>query len=134
MARSLAVMHSFNSPFYAPGFVAVSQRHFADEDLDVTIRTAPRTAATVDALRSGEAQICLGGIMRSLEEHARAVSVKVYASAYHGSINPSSVTRRGWRSADTRCATTPRRRLTLRNNAARFSIAIVMRVNRWRCI
>jgi NitT/TauT family transport system substrate-binding protein len=67
VARALTVMEPFRSPFYGPQFVALSQGHFADEGLEVTVRTAPRSAGTVDALRSGEAQICLGGIMRSLE-------------------------------------------------------------------
>lgn len=31
------------------------------------MRTAPASAGTVQALLRGEAQICLGGIMRSLE-------------------------------------------------------------------
>jgi len=60
-------MEPFRSPFYAPQFVALSQGHFADEGLDVTVRTAPASAGTVQALLRGEAQICLGGIMRSLE-------------------------------------------------------------------
>jgi NitT/TauT family transport system substrate-binding protein len=67
MGRPLVVMEPFRSPFYAPQFVALSQGHFSDEGLDVTVRTAPRSAGTVDALLGGEAEIALGGIMRSLE-------------------------------------------------------------------
>jgi NitT/TauT family transport system substrate-binding protein len=67
MGRPVLVMEPFRSPFYAPQFVALSRGHFTDEGLDVTVRTAPRSAGTVDALLSGEAQIALGGIMRSLE-------------------------------------------------------------------
>jgi len=67
MGRAITVMEPFRSPFYGPQFVALAQGHFADEGLDVTVRTAPRSAGTVEALRTGEAQICLGGIMRSLE-------------------------------------------------------------------
>ena len=33
-------MEPFRSPFYAPQFVALRQGHFADEGLDVTVRTA----------------------------------------------------------------------------------------------
>lgn len=65
-------MQPFHSPFYAPTFVATAQGHFADEDLDVTVRTAPRSGGTVAALLRGEAEICLGGIMRSLEVADRA--------------------------------------------------------------
>ncbi len=67
MRRAVAVMEPFRSPFYAPQFVALSQSHFAEEGLDVTVRTAGRSAGTVDALLRGEVQISLGGIMRSLE-------------------------------------------------------------------
>ncbi|HEY3064743.1 MAG TPA: ABC transporter substrate-binding protein [Methylomirabilota bacterium] len=67
MGRAVLVVEPFRSPFYAPQFVALAQGHFTDEGLDVTVRTAPRSGGTVDALLHGEAQICLGGIMRSLE-------------------------------------------------------------------
>ena len=66
MARHLTIMEPFRSPFYAPQFVAVSQRHFADEGLEVTVRTAARSGQTVEALLGGEVEISLGGIMRSL--------------------------------------------------------------------
>jgi NitT/TauT family transport system substrate-binding protein len=67
MGRPVVVVEPFRSPFYAPQFVALSQGHFRDEGLDVTVRTAPRSAGTVEALLRREADICLGGIMRSLE-------------------------------------------------------------------
>ena len=67
MGRRLVVVEPFRSPFYAPQFVALSHGHFRDEGLDVTVHTAPRSAGTVEALLHGEADICLGGIMRSLE-------------------------------------------------------------------
>ena len=67
MGRPLTVMEPFHSPFYAPLSIALSQGHFADEGLDVTVRTAERSAGTVDALLRGEVEVCLGGIMRSLE-------------------------------------------------------------------
>ncbi len=67
MGRPITIMEPFRSPFYAPQFVALSQGHFADEGLDVTVRTAGRSAGTVEALLRGEVQISLGGIMRSLE-------------------------------------------------------------------
>jgi NitT/TauT family transport system substrate-binding protein len=60
-------MEPFRSPFYAPTLVALSQGHFADEDLDVTVRTAARSAGTIEALLGGQVEIALGGIMRSLE-------------------------------------------------------------------
>jgi NitT/TauT family transport system substrate-binding protein len=63
----LAVMEPFHSLFYAPQFVALALGHFADEGLDVRVETAGSGRTTVDALVDGSAQICLGGIMRSLD-------------------------------------------------------------------
>jgi NitT/TauT family transport system substrate-binding protein len=67
MSRSLTVMEPFRSPFYAPLLAAVHRGDFAREGLDVTVRTAPRSAGTVAALMDGEVEICLGGLMRSFE-------------------------------------------------------------------
>ena len=63
----LVVGEPFHSVFYAPQFVALGLGHFADEGLDVEVQTAGRGRTTVDALLDGSAQICLGGIMRSLD-------------------------------------------------------------------
>ncbi len=60
-------MEPFRSPFYAVMFVALSQRHFAAEDLDVTLGTAPQSGATVNALLDGHVEVSLGGLMRSFE-------------------------------------------------------------------
>ena len=67
MSRPLTVMEPFHSPFYAPLAVTLSRGHFTDEGLDVTVRTASRSAGTVEALLRGEVEVSLGGIMRSLE-------------------------------------------------------------------
>jgi NitT/TauT family transport system substrate-binding protein len=65
-ARSLTIYEPFRSIFYAPQFVALYGRHFAAEGLDVTVVTASRITTTA-ALIDGQAEIALGGIMRSLD-------------------------------------------------------------------
>lgn len=66
-ARALTVYEPFRSVFYAPQFVALYGRHFADEGLDVTVVTAGAGITTTGALIDGHAEIALGGIMRSLD-------------------------------------------------------------------
>ena len=63
----LTVYEPFRSVFYAPQFVTLHGGHFAAEGLDVEIRTAGGGVNTTGALLDGTAQICLGGIMRSLD-------------------------------------------------------------------
>jgi NitT/TauT family transport system substrate-binding protein len=63
----LTIYEPFRSVFYAPQFVALHGRHFADEGFDVEIRTAGGGVTTTGALVEGQAQIALGGIMRSLD-------------------------------------------------------------------
>jgi NitT/TauT family transport system substrate-binding protein len=64
----LDVMEPFRSLFYAPQFVALGLRHFADEGLDVHVTTAALPGrTTVSALLDGSAHLCMGGIMRSLD-------------------------------------------------------------------
>jgi NitT/TauT family transport system substrate-binding protein len=67
MPRSLTVVESFRSIFYAPQFVALHGGHFAAEGLDVTVRTASGGVSSADALLAGMAEISLGGLMRSLD-------------------------------------------------------------------
>jgi NitT/TauT family transport system substrate-binding protein len=66
-ARRLTVYEPFRSIFYAPQFVALHGRHFAGEGLDVTVVTAGGGITTTGALIDGQAEIALGGIMRSLD-------------------------------------------------------------------
>jgi NitT/TauT family transport system substrate-binding protein len=63
----LIVYEPFRSIFYAPQFVALYGGHFAAEGLDLDIRTQGGGVTTTGALLDGTAQICLGGIMRSLD-------------------------------------------------------------------
>jgi NitT/TauT family transport system substrate-binding protein len=67
LGRPLRVTQPFHSPFYAPLFVGLSQGHFAAEGFDVEVETSHPGRTTVDALLAGEAEIGLGGIMRSLD-------------------------------------------------------------------
>jgi NitT/TauT family transport system substrate-binding protein len=63
----LTVYEPFRSVFYAPQFVTLYGGHFAAEGLEVEIRTSGAGVTTTGALLGGAAQICLGGIMRSLD-------------------------------------------------------------------
>ena len=63
----LAVVEPFRSLFYAPQFVALHRGFFANEGLDVVVKTATDAAGTVRALMDGRAEIALGGLMRSLD-------------------------------------------------------------------
>jgi NitT/TauT family transport system substrate-binding protein len=63
----LTIYEPFRSIFYAPQFVALYRRHFADEGFDVEVRTAGAGVTTTGALIDGQAEIALGGIMRSLD-------------------------------------------------------------------
>jgi NitT/TauT family transport system substrate-binding protein len=67
MTRRLTVYEPFRSIFYAPQFVALHGGHFTAEGLDVEVRTAAAGMTTTGALLEGAAEICLGGIMRSLD-------------------------------------------------------------------
>ncbi len=63
----LTIYEPFRSIFYAPQWVALHGGHFAGEGLDVEVRTAGAGATTTGALIDGQAEIALGGIMRSLD-------------------------------------------------------------------
>jgi NitT/TauT family transport system substrate-binding protein len=65
--RTLVVYEPFRSIFYTPQFVALHGGHFAAEGLEVEVRTSGGGINTTGALLDGTAQICLGGIMRSLD-------------------------------------------------------------------
>ena len=65
--RPITVMEPFHSLFYAPLYVALGLGHFRAEGLDVTTGTPAQSGGTVAALLEGSAEICLGGIMRSLD-------------------------------------------------------------------
>jgi len=67
VTRGLTVYEPFRSIFYAPQFVALYGRHFADEELEVAVVTAHPGRSTTAALIDGHAEIALGGIMRSLD-------------------------------------------------------------------
>ncbi|HET7340681.1 MAG TPA: ABC transporter substrate-binding protein [Methylomirabilota bacterium] len=67
MTRRLTVYEPFRSIFYAPQFVALHGGHFAAEGLEVEVHTAAAGLTTTGALLDGAAEICLGGIMRSLD-------------------------------------------------------------------
>src|SRR5207247_2504654 len=57
----------FRSLFYTPQFVAIHGGHLAAEGLEIALTTATQGGGTVDALRSGSADLALGGLMRSFE-------------------------------------------------------------------
>jgi len=65
--RSIAVTEPFHALFYAPLYVSLGLGHFRAEGLDVTVGTASQSGGTVAALLDGSSEICLGGIMRSLD-------------------------------------------------------------------
>ena len=78
MPRSLTVVESFRSLFYAPQFVALQGGYFAAEDLAVTIRTAGDGLTTTGAVLDGVAEIGLGGLMRSFELADRGGGILVH--------------------------------------------------------
>jgi len=63
----LSVMEPFHSLFYAPQYVALGLRHFADEGLEVDIATSGPGRTTVSGLLDGSLHVSMGGIMRSLD-------------------------------------------------------------------
>lgn len=63
----VTVAQPFRSIFYAPHCVALRGGHFAAEGLDVHAVVADGSTNTIRALAESSAQICLGGIMRSLD-------------------------------------------------------------------
>jgi NitT/TauT family transport system substrate-binding protein len=66
--RRMTVLMPFHTPFYTPLAAGVALGHFADEGLDVTAAAAARYGrSAVDAMRAGEVDIALSGIMRSLD-------------------------------------------------------------------
>jgi NitT/TauT family transport system substrate-binding protein len=67
MSERLAVYEPFRSLFYTPQFVTLYGGHFAAEGLDVEVRTSTAAVTTTGALIDGTAQVCLGGVMRSLD-------------------------------------------------------------------
>jgi NitT/TauT family transport system substrate-binding protein len=78
MPRSLTVVETFRSLFYAPQFVALHGGHFEAEVLAVTIRTAGDGVSTTGALLDGLAEISLGGLMRSFELADRGAGILVH--------------------------------------------------------
>jgi NitT/TauT family transport system substrate-binding protein len=67
-ARRMTVLMPFHTPFYTPLAAGVALGHFADEGLDVAASAAARHGkSAVDAMRAGEVDIALSGIMRSLD-------------------------------------------------------------------
>ena len=64
---NITVAQPFRSIFYAPHYVALRGGHFAAEGLDVHAVVANGSGNTIRALAESSAQICLGGIMRSLD-------------------------------------------------------------------
>jgi NitT/TauT family transport system substrate-binding protein len=67
VSERLVVYEPFRSIFYTPQFVTLHGGHFAAEGLDVEIRTSTPAVTTTSALIDGTAQVCLGGVMRSLD-------------------------------------------------------------------
>lgn len=67
LMRAIRVLEPFHSLFYAPLYVSLGLGHFRAEGLDITIGTAAQSGGTVVALLDGSSEICLGGIMRSLD-------------------------------------------------------------------
>ena len=67
MSERLVVYEPFRSLFYTPQFVTLYGGHFAAEGLDVEVRTSTAAVTTTGALIDGTAQVCLGGVMRSLD-------------------------------------------------------------------
>src|SRR5436309_12778315 len=63
----LRVVEPFRSLFYAPQFVAIHGGHLATEGLEIALTTAAKGGGTVDALLNGNADLALGGLMRSFE-------------------------------------------------------------------
>lgn len=63
----LRVMEPFHSLFYAPLYVAIGLRHFADEGFEVEVETSGPGRTTVSGLLDGSLDLCMGGIMRSLD-------------------------------------------------------------------
>src|SRR5439155_5605938 len=63
----LRVIEPFRPLFYTPQFVAIHGGHLAAEGLEIALTTATQGGGTVDALRSGSADLALGGLMRSFE-------------------------------------------------------------------
>ena len=63
----LRVVEPFRSLFYAPQFVAIHGGHLAAEGLEIALTTAAKGGGTVDALLNGNADLALGGLMRSFE-------------------------------------------------------------------
>src|SRR3989442_8767462 len=79
--RRLRVVEAFRSIFYASLPVAIHGGHFADEGLEIELATAELGAGTVDALRTGDADIALSGLMRSFELLDRGASRLVHFAA-----------------------------------------------------
>jgi NitT/TauT family transport system substrate-binding protein len=65
--RRLTVVEPFRSLFYTPQFVALHRGEFAAEGFEVVVRTATGSGGTIPALLDGEAEVAMGGIMRSLD-------------------------------------------------------------------
>jgi NitT/TauT family transport system substrate-binding protein len=62
--RRITIGVAFQSPFYAPLFVAHRMGAFRDEGLDVAI-VVPPPGGTIDMLEKGQAPLVLSGVMRS---------------------------------------------------------------------
>ncbi|OLD40341.1 MAG: hypothetical protein AUI57_00040 [Candidatus Rokubacteria bacterium 13_1_40CM_2_68_8] len=76
--RRLRVVEAFRSIFYAPLPVAIHGGHLAAEGLEIELATAALGAGTVEALRTGDADIALSGLMRSFELLDRGASRLVH--------------------------------------------------------
>ncbi len=63
----VTVVEPFHSVFYTPHYVALHLGYFAAEGLEVDTRTGAGSTSTTRALIDGSAQVCLGGLMRSLD-------------------------------------------------------------------
>jgi NitT/TauT family transport system substrate-binding protein len=64
MPERVRIITAFHLPFYTPIWVAERLGAFRDEGLDVSIAT-PAPGQSPAALESGEADVSLGGVMRS---------------------------------------------------------------------
>lgn len=64
MPETVRIITAFHLPFYTPIWAAERLGAFRDEGLDVTIRT-PLPGQSPAALENGEADVSLGGVMRS---------------------------------------------------------------------
>lgn len=67
---ALVISENFRALFYAPFYAAHAIGAYAAEGVDVQLRPSPSPAATVVALRNGEADLMWGGPLRVILSHA----------------------------------------------------------------